>query len=130
MNDEDVRLTSRLVVPSKRLRGFNTSKVGPKDGEDYIGGNYVTTLGIEAQLPNALPESTRTDISVFIDTGNIWKVDYSSTIDDTNKIRASVGIAANVFSTIGPLSFTLAQDISKAANDKTQSFNFRLGTTF
>jgi len=130
VDDEDVRLTSRLFVPSKRLRGFNTNKVGPKDGEDYIGGNYVTTLGIEAQLPNVLPESTKTDISVFIDTGNIWQVDYSDTIDDTNKIRASVGVAANVFSTIGPLSFTLAQDISKAVNDETQSFNFRLGTTF
>ena len=130
IENEDVRLTSRLYMPQKRLRGFNTRKVGPKDGEDYIGGNYLTTLGFEAQLPNLLPESTRTDVSMFVDTGNIWHVDYDDTIDDTNKIRSSVGISANVFTTIGPLSFTLAEDISKATNDETQTFSFRLGTSF
>ena len=77
-----------------------------------------------------MPESYRTDFSLFLDTANVWSVDYSDSIDDTNKIRASVGIAANVFSTIGPLSFTLAQSITKANNAQTESFNFRLGTSF
>ena len=72
LEDKDVRLTSRLFIPSSRLRGFNTSRVGPKDGGDYVGGNYTATLSIEAKLPNLLPESTRTDISVFLDTGNVW----------------------------------------------------------
>ena len=30
--DDDVRLTERLYIPRTRLRGFNTYKVGPKDG--------------------------------------------------------------------------------------------------
>ena len=128
--DEDVRLTSRMFMPQNRLRGFNTRKVGPKDGDDYIGGNYTTAFGLEAQLPNLLPESTRTDISLFLDAGNVWEVDYSDTLDNSNKIRSAVGISANVFTTIGPLSFTLAQDITKAATDETQTFNFRLGTSF
>ena len=128
--DEDVRLTSRLFLPSNRLRGFNTRRVGPKDGTDYIGGNYTTALGLEAQLPNLLPESYRTDVSLFLDSGNVWSVDYSDSIDDTNKIRSSVGFAANIFTTIGPLSFTVAQDITKATNDETETFNFRLGTSF
>ena len=130
LNNEDVRLTSRLFLPSKKLRGFNTRKVGPKDGEDFIGGNYTTALGFEAQLPHLLPESTRTDFTVFLDTANVWSVDYSGTVDETDKIRASVGVGANVWTTIGPLSFTLAQDISKSVNDDTQLFNFRLGTSF
>ena len=37
--DDDVRLTERLYIPRKRLRRFNTWKTGPKDGDDYIGGN-------------------------------------------------------------------------------------------
>ena len=130
LNNEDVRLTSRLFLPSKKLRGFTTRKVGPKDGEDFIGGNYTTALGFEAQLPHLLPESTRTDFTVFLDTANVWSVDYSDTVDETDKIRASVGVGANVWTTIGPLSFTLAQDISKSVNDDTQLFNFRLGTSF
>ncbi len=128
--DDDVRLTNRLYIPRDRLRGFDVYKTGPKDGEDYIGGNYVTTLTTEAQLPNLLPESYRTDVSLFLDAGNVWNVDYDQNIDDSNKIRSSVGISANVWTQIGPLSFTLAQDISKAENDATESFNFRLGTSF
>ena len=127
--DGDVRLTSRLYIPSKRLRGFNTYKVGPKDGDDYIGGNYTSALSAEAQLPNILPESYRTDFSFFLDTANVWGVDYTS-VDETNKIRSSIGVSANVFTTIGPLSFTVAQDLSKATNDETETFNFRLGTSF
>ena len=127
--DEDVRLTERLYLPRSRLRGFNTYKVGPKDGDDYIGGNYTTTLNFEAQLPNLLPESYRTDFGVFLDTANIWGVDYTE-VEDSNTIRSSVGVSANVFTTIGPLSFTVAQDLSKASTDETETFNFRLGTSF
>ncbi len=128
--DEDVRLTSRLRIPQNRLRGFNTRRVGPKDGPDWIGGNYVTALGFEAQLPNLLPEATKTDISAFIDTGNVWSVDYNSALEDSNKIRSAFGIAADVYTVVGPLSFTIAQEITKASTDETESFNFRLGTSF
>ena len=78
----------------------------------------------------ALPEAMKTDISVFLDTGNVWSVDYNDALDDSNKIRSSVGIMANVFTMIGPLSFTLAQDITKASTDLTETFNCRLGTSF
>ena len=130
VDKNSVRLTERLYLPQKTLRGFNTLKVGPKDGEDYIGGNYTTALGFEAQLPNLLPESTRTDISLFVDTGNVWHVDYSDSLDDSNSIRSSLGIAANTWTAVGPLSFTLAKDISKATNDETEAFSFRIGTSF
>tara|TARA_Y100000590_G_scaffold222009_1_gene251289 strand:- start:3705 stop:5963 length:2259 start_codon:yes stop_codon:yes gene_type:complete len=130
VDNEDVRLTSRLFLPPKRIRGFQTRKIGPKDGDDYIGGNYATALGFEAQLPNLLPEETRTDISIFMDNANLWHVDYSSDIDDTNKIRSSVGVSANVWTAVGPLSFTIAQDLTKHSNDATETFNFRLGTSF
>ena len=127
--DSDVRLTNRLFIPRNRLRGFNTYKVGPKDGDDYIGGNYITAVNAEAQLPNLLPESYRTDFSLFLDTANVWGVDYT-TVDETDKIRSSIGVSANVFTTIGPLSFTLAESITKSSNDHTETFNFRIGTSF
>jgi outer membrane protein insertion porin family len=128
--DDDVRLSNRLYLPRKMLRGFNTNKTGPKDGEDYIGGNYTTALSAEAQLPNLLPESYRTDISLFMDTGNVWAIDYNDSLNDTNKIRSSIGIGANVYTTIGPLSFVLAQSLTKSSEDETESFNFQLGTSF
>ena len=59
-----------------------------------------------------------------------WGVDYNNSLDETNKIRSSVGVSANIFTTIGPLSFTVAQSLSKSSNDETETFNFRLGTSF
>ena len=52
------------------------------------------------------------------------------TIDDSNEIRSSTGIAASWLSPIGPLSFVISQNLSKADTDKTESFSFNLGTTF
>ena len=128
--DDNVRLTNRLFVSGRKLRGFVRGKVGPKDGADWIGGNYVTGLSVEAQLPNLLPEAYKTDFSLYLDSANIWGVDYSDSIDDSNKIRSSVGVAANVFTAIGPLSWTLSQSLTKASSDVTETFNFNIGTSF
>jgi outer membrane protein insertion porin family len=130
LQGEDTRLTSRLFLPQKRIRGFDSRKVGPKDGINYVGGNYATALSFEASLPNLLPETTKTDISIFMDNANVWHVDYSNALSDSSKIRSSVGVAANVWTPVGPLSFVLAQDLSKADTDETQGFRFNIGTSF
>ena len=70
------------------------------------------------------------DLSIFFDAGNIWGVDYNSTLADENKIRSSVGIAIDLFTPIGPLNFSLSEPITKSKNDITESFRFNLGTTF
>ncbi len=130
LSDDDVRLSKRRFLNSKRLRGFERGKIGPVDGTDHIGGNYAASLNFEANLPNLLPEDTRTDVGLFLDFGNVWGVDYDSTIDDSNKIRSSTGVAASWMSPLGPMTFVFSTDISSASTDKTESFNFNLGTTF
>lgn len=130
LGNDDVRLNKRKNLSTKRLRGFEAGKIGPKDGGDHIGGNYSAAINFEASLPNLLPESTKTDIGVFLDFGNVWGVDYSSTIEDSNKIRSSTGVAASWISPLGPMTFILSTNISKASTDKTENFNFNLGTTF
>ena len=130
LEKKDVRLSKRLNLSSSRLRGFEAGKVGPKDGVDYVGGNYVAAANIEMNLPNLLPESTKTDVGVFLDFGNVWHVDYSDSIDDSNKIRSTIGINTSWQSPVGPMSFIFSQNLSKANTDITESFNFRLGTTF
>ena len=42
--DDDVRVSKRVYIPSSRLRGFESGKIGPKDGSQYIGGNYGAAL--------------------------------------------------------------------------------------
>ena len=129
LNDKDVRLSKRNSL-GNRIRGFELNKIGPVDGADFIGGNYASALNFEADLPNILPESTKTDVSLFLDFGNVWGVDYDATIDDSNKIRSSTGAAASWMSPLGPMTFIVSQNISKATTDKTENFSFNLGTTF
>ena len=62
--------------------------------------------------------------------GNVWGVDYDSTLDESNKLRSSTGIAANWNSPVGPMSFVFASSLSKASTDKTEFFNFNIGTSF
>jgi len=128
--EDDVRLSKRLHISSRRLRGFESQKVGPKDGADYVGGNYATALNFEAALPNLLPESTQTDIAVFMDMGNLWSVDYDSSINDSSGIRSSVGVSSNVYTAVGPLSFIFALPMTKESTDTTQTFKFQIGTSF
>lgn len=130
LSDDNVRISKRLSLSPKRLRGFQKNKVGPVDGDDHIGGNYVAAYNLEANLPNFLPEDTNTDINLFFDAGNIWGVDYDSSINDSSKIRSTVGVSAAWKSPVGPMTFTFSNNLTKADTDKTEAFNFSLGTTF
>ena len=130
LGGEDVRISKRRVVSSSRLRGFEKNKIGPVDGSDHVGGNYIAALNFETNLPNLLPDNSNADLGLFLDFGNVWGVDYDSSIDDSNEIRSSTGITVNWLSPIGPLSFVMSQNLSKADTDVTESFTFNLGTTF
>ena len=130
LSGDDIKLSERLTVPSRRLRGFERGKVGPKDGNDYIGGNHVTAVNFTSTLPQLFPNAQNLDISLFLDAANIWGVDYDSSIDDAGKIRSSVGIGVDWFTLIGPLNFSISETITKEASDITESFRFNIGTTF
>ena len=130
ISDDDVRISNRLYIPTRKLRGFEPGKIGPKDSGDYIGGNYATALNLVATMPKLFSELQNAEFQLFFDAANVWGVDYSSTLDDSNTIRTSAGVAVNWFTVVGPLNFSLAQPITKASGDKTESFRFNLGTTF
>ena len=129
LNGKDVRITKRVFLPQRKLRGFKTGKLGPKDNTDFIGGNYGMALNFATTLPNMLNSLENVDLSLFYDVANVWGVDYNSEID-SNKIRSSTGVAIDWLTPIGPLTFSLSQPITKASTDKTETFRFDIGTTF
>jgi len=130
MSNKNVKLSDRLFLPSSKLRGFERGKVGPKDGNDYIGGNYAMAINVATTLPQIFPNLQNTNFSVFFDAANVWGIDYNSTIYDESKIRSSVGMGIDFFTAIGPLSLSLSESITKSPNDITETFRFNLGTTF
>ena len=130
ITDEDVKISSRLSIPKNRLRGFEAGKVGPVDGTDYVGGNYAMTLNFNSTLPMLFPSLENIDFKYFLDIANLWGVDYSDTVNESSKIRSTTGLAIDWFTPIGPLNFSLSQNLLKASSDKTENFQFNLGTTF
>jgi len=130
ISGDNIKLSERLFIPSYRLRGFENGKIGPKDGNDYIGGNFLSAINFTSTVPQILSNYQNMDIVLFLDAANVWGVDYSSSIDDGNAIRSSVGVGVDWFTVVGPLNFSLAQPILKESSDKTESFRFNLGTTF
>ena len=126
---DDIKLSERLYVPQRKLRGFERGKVGPKDGNDYIGGNYYAILNFTSTLPQVFPNAQNVDFVTFLDLANLWGVD-DKTLDDGSELRSSIGIGVEWFTPVGPLSFSLAAPISKSSTDKTETFRFNLGTTF
>ncbi len=127
---DNVKLSDRLFIPASRLRGFETGKIGPKDGDDYIGGNYALAFNTTTTIPQILPTLQNVDFAVFFDAANVWGADYNKGIADGGKIRTSIGIALDVFTPIGPLSFSFSKPITQSKNDITETFRFNLGTSF
>ena len=127
---QDVRVSKRLFLPENKLRGFEKGKVGPKDGPDYVGGNYMASFNTSMTLPFLFPSYDNADFSIFFDAANVWHVDYSRQVDQGNSIRSSTGLAIDVITPVGPLSFSLTQPITKADGDQTETLRFNLGTTF
>ena len=130
LGNENVKVSSRLSLPKNRLRGFSTGKVGPIDKTDYIGGNHATSINFNTSLPMIFPSFENIDFKYFLDVGNIWGVDYSKTLNQSNTLRSSTGLNINWFTPVGPLNFSIAQNLLKASTDVTESFQFNLGTTF
>ncbi len=130
IKNKDIKLSERIFLPSSRLRGFERGKIGPKDGDDYIGGNYAASINFSSTIPQILENAENIDFLIFFDVGNVWGVDYFTGDDEGSEIRSSAGLGVDWLTPIGPLTFTLATAISKADSDKTESFSFNLGTSF
>ena len=72
LTNDDVKLSERVFLPSSKLRGFESGKVGPKDGNDFIGGNYATALNFSTTIPQLLENSQNIDFIAFLDLANVW----------------------------------------------------------
>ena len=129
LSGDDIKLSERLYIPGRKLRGFESGKIGPKDGSDYIGGNYVSVINATTTIPKILENVQNVDMVLFADAANIWGVDYNSSLDNDG-IRSSVGLGLDWLTPVGPLTFSLATPITKEPTDIEETFRFNIGTSF
>ena len=68
-----------------------------------------------------------TRMSAFVDSGQVWGKGDKMSLSD---IRFSTGLSVSWNSPVGPLKISVAKALRKKENDKTQMFQFQLGSTF
>ncbi len=129
---DDVRISERIGIPRKRLRGFKPGRIGPVDqGDDHVGGNYAAALSLTTNLPMIAPTLQNFEFNYFLDFGNVWGTDYrASNFDDSNSLRVSTGAGVEWWTPVGPLSLTFSHAIQKKSTDEFEGFQFNIGTTF
>ena len=130
LSNDDARITKRIFIPGRKLRGFESGKIGPKDGGDFIGGNYGTAINFATTLPDLFTEVQNLDLSLFYDAADIWGVDYDNNIDENSTIRSSTGVALDWFTPVGPLSLSYSIPLTEKSTDITETIRFNIGTTF
>ncbi len=116
------------------VRGFEQGTLGgisPVAGgsDAYIGGSRKVLLNTEliAPFPGAGNDRTLRMFG-FFDVGNISN-DYTGDGKLTD-LRASAGVGISWISPVGPLRIAYARPVRKQPNDKTQSIQFQIGTSF
>ena len=106
---------------------------GPRyiDANNYtrsLGGNRRAVANVEYYFPmpgQGKDKSMR--LSLFTDAGYVWGPDDKVQASD---LRYSAGLAFSWSSPVGPLKFSLGQALKKEDGDRTQKFQFQLGTVF
>lgn len=130
------RVTDRYFGNGK-IRGFEPNALGPRDltgvaNEDALGGNMFAVARFEADFPLGLPEEYGIKGGAFLDVGSVWGLDNTlgGTIDDSAKLRSSIGLSVLWETPLGPLRFNFSKALKKEAYDKEQRFDLTITTKF
>ncbi len=111
------------------VRGYRTSSLGPRDDHDNaLGGNRRVVGTAELMFPfPGLGGDKSVRLGVFVDGGMVFAKEEKV---DLGQLRYSSGLSLNWFSPIGPLKFSIAAPLNKKDGDKTEAFQFQMGTMF
>jgi outer membrane protein insertion porin family len=129
------RVTDRFFGNGK-IRGFEPNGIGPRDGTDLadaLGGNIYAVARFEADFPLGLPEEYGITGGAFFDVGSVWSLDNTAgltTVDDSAKPRAAIGVSVFWTTPIGPLRFNFSHAVKKEDFDKEQTFDLTISTKF
>ncbi|GAB4470132.1 MAG: outer membrane protein assembly factor BamA [Burkholderiaceae bacterium] len=109
------------------VRGYDGGSLGPRDAVgDPLGGTRRVNGSVEALLP--LPGADRTLRALaFVDAGQVWGADEPVRLGD---LRYSAGFGIAWISPIGPLKLSYAYPLKQQPLDRTQRFQFQIGTGF
>lgn len=122
----------RLMLGASTIRGFAFGGFGPRDiavpDEPALGGNHFAAIRLDAQF-KSFEALDRVAPGVFLDAGSLWGLDDTAggptgvdEIDDTARLRMSVGVSLDVQTGVGPITFSYAHPVRREAHDRVQEF--------
>ena len=126
------RAVDRFFIGGADFRGFAPRGLGPKDGDWFTGANkyYVTSIELQHELDQFLGTTGR--VGIFADVGSAWGLDNTlgGAIDDSKKIRSSVGLSLTLDLGEIPVSLFVAKPLDYETGDDRQSFGISFSTSF
>ena len=131
------RVTDRFFLGSRFIRGFERGGIGPRDREtdDALGGNAYAVVRLEAEFPLPLPEEYGLSGGAFVDYGSVWDVGVEGALADRVLYddftpRAVAGLSIFWDTPLGPLRFNFTEPIQVEEQDRPQSFDITVSTSF
>ena len=109
------------------VRGYRANSLGPRDSNlDPMGGDTRLLGRTELIFPPPWSLDNRSmRFRAFFDAGNVY--DYEEGVE-LDELRYSGGISLSWFTPVGPLTFSYARPLNKQDGDRTERFQFTLGT--
>ena len=134
------RTVDRFSLGGRSLRGFQYGQIGPREGDEPLGGENYAVSRIEANFPIGLPKELGFYGGIFAEAGSLWGLNYDNEkieVDANDlksvdsKIRSSVGFTLYWSTPIGPLQFNWAKPQQYLSGvDKTENFSFNIASQF
>ncbi len=131
---DNLNVFDQFKIGGKEIRGFDNSGIGPRMGDDSIGGTTYFTASAEATFPLPLvPQDLGFRGAVFADAGTLFGSELASDAGaqgTSMSLRASVGAGLVWNSPFGALRVDYAVPVAKEDFDETQEFRFSMANQF
>lgn len=124
------------------VRGFREGWMGPRDtNNNPFGGNARVSSQLEMVIPLPGEIGTTTRFSLFVDAGNIFSTDTTPFFDIStgepasydfsfSNLKYSAGISLQWLAPIGLFSFSYGIPLNDVDLDRTERFQFSIGSAF
>ena len=111
---------------TRSVRGFRDNTLGPREGNQPLGGAVKTVGSVEMYFPTLI-NSPAARVSAFIDFGNVYRNADDFNIDT---MRYSAGVALLWRAPVGPISISYAFPIHQEPGDEPERLQFTFGGAF
>ena len=124
---DDLPFSQKFVTGGPRsVRGYEINTLAPRDEFDEpYGGNLKLGYSFELSFPIPFIDEANLRGAMFLDSGYVFE---EAEDFDIKEMRGSLGIGLSWLSPLGGVSMSLSLPINDHETDKTESFQFNLGS--